>query len=370
MYYNKTATAPNMIIDKTDDLAAASIISNSHINTPSSGTPSFYNEPTGTVSIGGNAIQGQVLTATNNLQDVDGMGVISYNWNADGIKIPGAINNSFLLTSDQVGKTITVIANYIDGHKSAESVSSPATNSVANSPGTNHNDNLIGTTSNDTLFGFSGNDTLKGLGGNDVLDGGAGNDTMIGGDGNDTYYVDSKKDQVIEAAKIASGTDIIISTVTIANLAANVENLTLVGTNTLNATGNSLVNQIKGNAGNNNLNGGLGNDILTGGDGNDLFIFNTKIGANNVETITDFTIGVDKIALDDAIFKRLKGDKDLSDNFINGLFSLDKNDYLIYNPADGKVSYDSDGSGLKSAPVTIALIGLGINVTADDFIIV
>ena len=88
--------------------------------------------PTGTVSIGGIAAQGQTLTASNTLADADGLGAISYRWLANGLEIAGATGNTLLLTQAQVGKTITVRAAYTDGAGAAESMLSGATAPVAN----------------------------------------------------------------------------------------------------------------------------------------------------------------------------------------------------------------------------------------------
>jgi Ca2+-binding RTX toxin-like protein len=219
------------------------------------------------------------------------------------------------------------------------------------------------------IHGFSGNDKITGSKWNDSISGDQGNDTMIGGYGDDTYYVDSIKDKVIEAAKPVFGNDTIISTVSLI-LANNVENLTLSGTSNLNATGNSLSNVIIGNAGNNTINGGLGNDSLTGGDGNDIFLLNSKFGTKNIDSITDFIVGTDKIALDDAIFKKLKGETDLSDNITNSTTAMDINDYIIYDTKSGSISYDVDGSGTNSKAVLIAIIGTGLTLSADDFLVV
>ena len=123
-------------------------------------------------------------------------------------------------------------------------------------------DSLIGGAGNDTLNGGAGNDTLDGGANDDTLDGGAGADVLTGGTGNDTYVVDDIGDSVVESA--GSGTDLVQSSVTF-TLAANVENLTLIGSGAIDGTGNTLANVITGNAAGNRLDGGAGNDTLTGG---------------------------------------------------------------------------------------------------------
>ncbi|MDD1609278.1 MAG: DUF4347 domain-containing protein, partial [Methylococcaceae bacterium] len=88
--------------------------------------------PTGTVIITGTAIQGQTLTASNNLVDIDGLGAITYQWKAGGVTINGANSSTYILTQSEVGKTITVTAHYTDGQGTAETVSSAATSTIAN----------------------------------------------------------------------------------------------------------------------------------------------------------------------------------------------------------------------------------------------
>ena len=93
--------------------------------------------PTGSVTITGTATQGQVLTATNTLADIDGIptsgsGAISYQWLAAGVNITGGTSSTLVLSSAEVGKPITVVASYIDGFNQAESVTSSATANVAN----------------------------------------------------------------------------------------------------------------------------------------------------------------------------------------------------------------------------------------------
>ena len=98
-------------------------------------SPPPNNPPSGTVAISGTPIQGNTLTATNSLEDLDGMPVdgIVYQWLANNIVIPGASSSSYLLTQAEVGGTITVTASYTDSLGTNESVSSEPTAAVANS---------------------------------------------------------------------------------------------------------------------------------------------------------------------------------------------------------------------------------------------
>ncbi|MCB8788388.1 DUF4347 domain-containing protein [Planktothrix agardhii] len=88
--------------------------------------------PTGTVNITGTATQNQILTATNTLADVDGLGTLNYQWqeSADnGItwtNISGAT-----LSQTQVGKTVQVKVSYTDLLGTAETVNSSPTSVVA-----------------------------------------------------------------------------------------------------------------------------------------------------------------------------------------------------------------------------------------------
>src|SRR4029453_5668316 len=103
--------------------------------------------------------------------------------------------------------------------------------------------------------------TLTGNSGANVLDGGAGADSMSGGAGYDTYRIHKGGDVVSEAAGM--GVDSVSSSISY-TLGANVENLTLTGSASINATGNALANVLQGNAGPNVLNGGAGVDTSPG----------------------------------------------------------------------------------------------------------
>jgi len=250
--------------------------------------------------------------------------------------------------------------------------------------------------SNATLVGNASVNTLTGNSGNDRLDGGIGGDSLIGGDGNDLYIVDDLNDTIIEAPN--EGTDSVLSSVSF-TLLDNVENLTLTGKAAINGTGNNQANTITGNAAANTLDGGqgddtldggagndtllggdgvdlltggLGNDLLTGGSGTDTFRFSTALGKTNIDTITDFATGVDRIELDDAIFKKFIGYTILSNSFFlsgAGVEALDVNDHLIFNTTTGALFYDPDGSG-KGAMIQFATLTGMSNIAYTDFWIV
>lgn len=129
--------------------------------------------------------------------------------------------------------------------------------------------NGTGNAQNNVLIGNSAANTLIGLDGNDRLDGGAGADTLIGGTGDDVYIVDNAGDSVVELA--GEGHDTVYASVT-TTLSANVEDLTLTGLASTNATGNTLDNLLTGNRGNNLLDGGAGADVMIGGLGNDTYV--------------------------------------------------------------------------------------------------
>jgi Ca2+-binding RTX toxin-like protein len=81
--------------------------------------------------------------------------------------------------------------------------------------------------------------------------------------------VDSAGDTVTELA--GEGIDLVTSFVS-HTLAAEVENLTLIGLDPINGTGNTLNNRLIGNNAGNILDGGTGNDSMFGWEGDDTYI--------------------------------------------------------------------------------------------------
>ncbi|MET0744655.1 MAG: calcium-binding protein [Microvirga sp.] len=118
------------------------------------------------------------------------------------------------------------------------------------------------------LTGNSAANTLLGNAGGNVLDGGHGRDILEGGRGNDTYYVDNRRDLIIENA--GGGRDTVHSQISyVLDDRAVVERLMADGEGSISLTGSRFGNRIDGNAGDNTLKGMAGNDTLYGNDGND-----------------------------------------------------------------------------------------------------
>ena len=79
------------------------------------------------VVIKGTPTQGQVLTVLNTLADIDGLGAKTYQWQNGGKDIADATQSTYVLTQNDVDKTISVKASYSDKFGATESVGSAAT---------------------------------------------------------------------------------------------------------------------------------------------------------------------------------------------------------------------------------------------------
>ncbi len=125
---------------------------------------------------------------------------------------------------------------------------------------------------------------------------------------------------------------------------------------------------IDGGNGSDYLYGGLGVDVLTGGAGNDVFVFNSALGGG-IDRITDFVHGSDTFRLENGVFTALGAAGDLpSWAFYSGSAAHDATDRIIYNPTNGALTYDADGTG-SVPPVQFGTLATGLTVTASDFLI-
>jgi Ca2+-binding RTX toxin-like protein len=126
-----------------------------------------------------------------------------------------------------------------------------------------------------------------------------------------------------------------------------------------------------GGPGNDTISGGPGNDTLTGGPGRDQFLFDAALNAfTNVDRITDFTHLVDKIDLTHAIFPAAGPIGHLAAAaFFEGAAAHDATDRIIYNPANGFVTYDSNGNHAGGA-THFATLAAHLHLTNADFLVV
>ncbi|MES9852610.1 MAG: cadherin domain-containing protein [Candidatus Thiodiazotropha sp. L084R] len=83
--------------------------------------------PTGVVTISGQAAQGQTLTAdASSLADSDGLGVFSYHWQSGGTQLTES-SGTYTLTANDVGNRISVSVSYRDGQGTLEQMTSDLT---------------------------------------------------------------------------------------------------------------------------------------------------------------------------------------------------------------------------------------------------
>ena len=156
------------------------------------------------------------------------------------------------------------------------------------------NDTVYGGSGADIIFAGNGNDIINGGSGDDYISGDVGADTMFGGPGDDTFVVDNAQDKPTEVlSRGAGGKDTIQSYITFSTQ-QNIENITALGGDSINLSGNSLDNIIEGNIGDNilsglegsdilialagddTLDGGKGRDQMSGGKGDDLYIVDSR----------------------------------------------------------------------------------------------
>jgi Ca2+-binding RTX toxin-like protein/uncharacterized protein YxjI len=314
------------------------------------------NAGTAAISLNGNAF-GQVLVGNAGANYLDGGG------GADTLVGLGG-NDTYIVDADD-----RVVEQGGGGSDSVAAKTSYVLNAGAEV------EVLSTTNDGDTAaISLNGNEfgqVLVGNAGANYLDGGGGADTLVGLGGNDTYIVDAD-DRVVEQG--GGGSDnVAAKTSYVLNAGAEVEILSTTndaGTAAISLNGNEFGQVLVGNAGDNILNGGAGNDLLIGLGGADTFAFTSALGANNVDAITDFVSGTDRIALDDAVFTAIGGPGALNPNaFFAGAAAHDADDRIIYNQSTGQLFYDADGTGAGAA-ILFATLNAGTTLTVSDFTVI
>ncbi len=258
-----------------------------------------------------------------------------------------------------------------------------------NGTGNELDNTITGNSASNSLFGGFGDDILYGGDGDDELTGEGGNDILNGGNGNDLYLIYSDtdaNDTIIEGAN--GGTDTVLSAVSL-TLSANVENLTLFATSSIDmmtGVGNDLNNEIRGSFSHDTLRGKKGNDTLLGAEGNDRLIGgigeDTLTGSagvdrfirwqsnTGIDTITDFQVGEDLLCFSAKGFGGDLVKRSVLDEsqFTLGSAATTDSQRFIYDDTTGALFFDADGTG-ESEQVQIAALSSGLALgNADIFI--
>jgi hypothetical protein len=114
----------------TDGIGTSELVTSSN----SISVVNVNDAPTGSVVVDGTAKEGYVLTVSNSLADVDGLGLINYKWQSsdDGTKWADVRSGSSIqLSQAHVGKLIRAVGYYNDGHGTYEAVPSSSTSAIA-----------------------------------------------------------------------------------------------------------------------------------------------------------------------------------------------------------------------------------------------
>lgn len=244
--------------------------------------------------------------------------------------------------------------------------------------GTQRSDTMIGTEAQETFVGQNGGDSLVGGGGRDYLDGvrgvdrlygEAGFDSLFGGSGKDFLYGGTSNDFLSGGSgddQIYGGTgnDFLAGVAGNDTLNASAGDDTLLG-----EEGNDILNASEGR---DVVDGGEGSDTLTGGADDDHFVFSTVLnGRTNVDTLTDFTQGVDAIILFDGTgtsFAALGATVDEGELRM-GNRARDADDRLIYDAETGNLYLDVDGEGGVGRVLFAVLANKPVQLDIGDFMI-
>jgi Ca2+-binding RTX toxin-like protein len=150
----------------------------------------------------------------------------------------------------------------------------------------------------------------------------------------------------------------------------SVENL-IGGSGNDTLTGDANANQIDGAAGNDTLNGGLGADTLIGGAGREFFVFNSRLGGDNIDTLLNFNVADDTIRLENnGIFAALTATGNLNAAAFTAAEAASTAAHRIIYKASGQLWYDADGTGSIVAVQFATLQGVTGTLGNADFVVI
>jgi len=139
VYVKPAASAGTLAVELNGVIEAnqGQITFSQHDSTTSNITEAENTLPTGSVSVKGTVAVDETLTVTHTLADVDGIGVVAYQWLRDGVNISGETNSTYKITTSDINKDLSVKASYTDDGGEAESSTSTTqtvTQSTADKP--------------------------------------------------------------------------------------------------------------------------------------------------------------------------------------------------------------------------------------------
>ena len=102
-----------------------------------------------------------------------------------------------------------------------------------------------------------------------------------------------------------------------------------------------------------------------------VLVFNSALGATNVDRISNYSATDDTILLDDAVFTALGSPGTLTAGAFNtGSAASQADDRIIFHFATGALLYDADGVGAIAAVRFATIIGLTGDINNTDFLII